>query len=536
MLLKKSLSSKKIVAVFVLLVTLGELILPFFPAPVAAAPEAAAPETAPLAAGPQKTVVQKVVLEGSEPKAAMQGPQAATNDVVQAQPAPVNALPTGLTASAWEGIQAQIRTVEGAEPVAPLSPQVAKLTASDGAAGDEFGKTLSVSGDTLVVGASDATVGGNANQGAAYVYMRDGSGTWNFVVKLTASDGAAGDFFGRAVGVSGPTIVVSAYFDADNGNGSGSAYVFENQGGTWTETRKLTASDGASNDYFGHAVAVDGDFIVVGAWGVDVAGNADQGAAYVYYRNEGGIGLWGQAAKLTASDGEATDHFADTVSISGNTVVVGAQLDDDRGIDAGSVYVFDRHYPNFGNWGQVTKLNASDGVTGDRFGNVVAVSGSTIVAGAYFNDDNGTDSGSVYVFQNQSGTWNWDQIAKLNASDGAADDHFGNPVTISGDIIAVGAGLNDDNGIASGSAYIFAPDQGGSLVEIEKLLPNDGAAGDNFGFWVSLSGDMFATGARFADIGGNADQGAAYVFELNHPPVAVDDSYSTLEDTLTGCG
>ncbi len=185
------------------------------------------------------------------------------------------------------------------------------------------------------------------------------------VAKLTASDGAGGDEFGFSVAVSGDTLVVGAYRDDRGANGNqGSAYVFQrNQGGAdqWGQVRQLTASDGAASDQFGSSVAVSGDTVVVGAYLDDVGTNADQGSAYVFQRNQGGADEWGQVRQLTASDGTASDHFGFSVAVSGDTVVVGAYRN-------GSAYVFQRNQGGADEWGQVKQLTASGGAAADRFG------------------------------------------------------------------------------------------------------------------------------------------------------------------------
>jgi hypothetical protein len=277
------------------------------------------------------------------------------------------------------------------------------------------------------------------------------------VAKLTASDGAAYDDFGYSVAISGDTVVVGTHYDDDNGFESGSAYVFErNQTGAdnWGQVAKLTASDAAADDRFGVSVAISGDTVVVGAWG-DADNGTQSGSAYVFERNQTGADNWGQVAKLTASDAAAGDWFGYSVAISGDTVVVGAPGDDDNGSQSGSAYVFGRNQTGADNWGQVAKLTASDGAAGDWFGYSVAISGDTVVVGAPYDDDNGAYSGSAYVFErNQTGADNWGQVAKLTASDAAAVDCFGISVAISGDAgaIVVGADWDDDNGTDSGSA------------------------------------------------------------------------------------
>jgi hypothetical protein len=276
--------------------------------------------------------------------------------------------------------------------------------------------------------------------------------------KLAASDGALYDYFGGAVAAAGDVIVVGASYDDDLGGDSGSACVFErNAGGTnaWGQVKELVAPDGADLDYFGCDVAVAGDVIVAGAYGNDGPG-ADSGSAYVFERNAGGTNAWGQVCKLVAADGAASDRFGYAVAAAGDVIVVGAPWDHNFGGFSGSAYVFERNAGGTNAWGQVRKLRASDAVEYDYFGYSVAAAGDVIVAGAYGNDGLGADSGSAYVFErNAGGTNAWSQVCKLVAADGAASDRFGYAVGAAGDVIVVGAYLDDDKGSDSGSACVF---------------------------------------------------------------------------------
>ena len=212
-----------------------------------------------------------------------------------------------------------------------------KLTASDGAANDYFGHSVAMSGDTVVVGAHCDDVGGYADPGSAYIFNRSGT-NWTEQAKLTASDGTAGDYFGISVAISGDTVVVGAYGDDVGSNGDqGSAHVFVRRGSDWTQQAQLIASDGAASDYFGGSVAISGDTVVVGAYGDD-GGDAGQGSAYVFARSGT---TWTEQAKLTASDGAANDYFGRSVAMSGDTAVVGATYDEvGANADQGSAYVY----------------------------------------------------------------------------------------------------------------------------------------------------------------------------------------------------
>ncbi len=325
---------------------------------------------------------------------------------------------------------------------------------------------------------------------------------WNEVAKLTASDG--GGLFGYSVSLSGNRALVGNYFDNENGFFSGSAYVFEWDGSGWVEVAKLTASDGEANDYFGYSVSLSGNRALVGAYHDDDNGSSS-GSAYVFEWNGS---TWVEVAKLTASDGEARDWFGYSVSLSGDRAFVGAASDDDNGSSSGSAYVFEW---NGSTWVEVAKLTASDGAAGDYFGISVSLSGDRALVGASGDDDNGSYSGSAYVFEWNGSTWV--EVAKLTASDGEAEAQFGSSVSRSGDRALVGAWLDDDNGEDSGSAYMYEWN-GSAWVEVAKLTVSNREAGDHFGFSVSLSGNRALVGAYRND-GNGENSGSAYMYEWN---------------------
>lgn len=239
----------------------------------------------------------------------------------------------GLYESLRAALSAAGNQQEGYSVIAQSLFDEQKLTASDGMPSEQFGYAVAVSGSTVVVGVPTKSIGGNTYQGAAYVFeCLDGS--WVEAQKLTASDGATLDEFGSSVAISGHTIVVGTPNDNST---QGAAYVFERQGGSWVEAQKLTASDGTPSR-FGWSVAVSGPAIVVGALHNDIGGNADQGAAYVFERHHGS---WVETRKLTASDGAANDFFGYSVAVSGPIIVVGANGDGIGGnFMQGSAYVF----------------------------------------------------------------------------------------------------------------------------------------------------------------------------------------------------
>jgi hypothetical protein len=413
-----------------------------------------------------------------------------------------------------EGIRLLVEDHDAVYPIT-IDPFIErkKLLPGDGAESDDFGYSVSISGDTAIVGAMWDDDNGSSS-GSAYIFSRDqgGADNWGQVKKLLPGDGAAGDYFGYSVSISGDTAIVGAMWDDDNHLSSGSAYIFSrDQGGAdnWGQVKKLLPSDGAAGDYFGRSVSISGDAAIVGTMWDD-----DNGSAYIFSRDQGGADNWGEVKKLLPGDGAGSDHFGGSVSISGDTAIVAANGDDDNGSGSGSAYIFSRDQGGADNWGQVKKLLPGDGAADDYFGHSVSISGDTAIVGAYGDDDNGSGSGSAYIFtRDQGGADNWGQVKKLLPGDGAAGVWFGASVSISGDTAIVGARWDDDNGSSSGSAYIFSHDQGGAdnWGEVKKLLASDGAAGDEFGYSVSISGDTAIVGAMWDDDNGN-NSGSAYVY------------------------
>ncbi len=382
---------------------------------------------------------------------------------------------------------------------ADLGDQLFKLLADDGAAEDNFGRSVAISGETAIVGAIWDDENGH---GAGSAYLFDTT-TGRQIAKLLPNDGAELNTFGASVAISATTAIVGAPLDDDNGSYSGSAYLFDTT--TGRQIAKLLPNDGAAEDFFGTSVAISGTTAIVGASGDDDNGNAS-GSAYLFDTTTGR-----QIAKLLPNDGAFSDFFGHSVAISGATAIVGAHMDDDNGSASGSAYLFDTT-----TGAQIAKLLPDDGAEGDWFGFSVAISGATAIVGAFLDDDNGNTSGSAYLFDTTTGA----QIAKFLADDGAADDRFGFSVAISGPTAIVGAYVDDDNGNWSGSAYLFDATTG---RQITKLLPDDGAADDLFGVSVAISGATAIVGAYLDDDNGT-DSGSAYLFDASFCPWDLDDN------------
>ena len=411
--------------------------------------------------------------------------------------------------------------------------QLAELTSSHGANGDQMGISISISGDTVVVGAQNATVNGNAGQGAAYVFVKPTSGWGNMTqtATLTALGGKAGDGFGGAVYIAGDTIAVGNCSQSGMCNGPGKVYVFLKPKSGWTTTSKfkaeLSASDGMANDGFSNelGLSADGNTIVVGAAGATVGGNVGQGAAYVFVKPATGWKTATQTAKLTEAHGAAAEFAADvSVSGDGSTVFVGAP-GATVGANAaqGVAYLFLRPV---GGWKTTSKfaakLSAKDGAAFDDFGFCQAGSacissdGTTVLVGApqlNFSTGKTTGPGKAYVFVKPSAGWKTTATfnAKLTASDGQTGDVLGWSAVVSGNKAVVGSVVGNGG---TGAAYVFTKPKTGWKTTSKfaaKLVASDGEIGDGFAFSVSVSGNTVAVGSVSHAIGGSAP-GAGYVF------------------------
>jgi hypothetical protein len=327
----------------------------------------------------------------------------------------------------------------------------ATLTAADGLSADAFGSSVSLSGDTLAVGVPLDDVGTVSNQGSVRIFVRSGT-TWTAQQTLTASDGAANDQFGNSVSLDGDTLAVGVPDDdVGTNSGQGSVRVFVRSGSTWSAQATLVASDGAAFDNFGDVVSLDGDTLAVGVQFDDVGINSDQGSVRIFVRSGT---TWFAQQTLTASDGAELDFFGHSVSLDGDTLAVGADFDDVGSvINQGSVRMFVR---SGSTWTAQATLTASDGAAFDNFGSSVSLDGDTLAVGVQ-SDNVGTTSnqGSVRVFV-RSGT-TWTAQATLTASDGVANDDFGSSVSLDRDTLAVGVPIDDvGTNVSQGSVRIFA--------------------------------------------------------------------------------
>jgi hypothetical protein len=400
------------------------------------------------------------------------------------------------------------------------------LSALDKANGDFFGYSVSISDNLAIVGSYKDDDSGESS-GSAYIYANTSGNTWTQQTKLVASDAEADDRFGYSVAISGNLAIVGSRLDDAGGSNSGSAYIYANtSGNTWVQQMRITASDAESDDYFGTAVAISGNQVVVGSYGDDNVGSSS-GSAYVYANTSGNT--WTQQRKITASDAASGDDFGSSVAISGNLIVIGAYDDDST---AGAAYI----YANTGGntWVEQSKIVASDRGNGDRFGYSISISGNLIIVGAYANDDASFSSGSAYIFANTSGN-TWSEQVKLTASDADGGDYFGYSVSISDNLVIIGSYNDDDRGGNSGSAYIFANTSGNTWVEQNKITRSTATGSDYFGHSVSLSGKKAIIGSHQYD-NPDSNTGLATVFSiapLNLPSLSLSSNVLEISRNLT---
>ena len=402
-----------------------------------------------------------------------------------------------------------------------------EISPSDGGAGDEFGWSVAIDGDYAIVGSRRNDAGSTEQSGAAYIFRRTGANTWDSGTKIVASDGEVYDEFGWSVAISGDYAIVGAYkrnstsgVVTNDGSDVGAAYIFHRTGtNTWDSGTKIVASNGAASDRFGYSVSISGDYAIVGGPFVDERNNIggivtlNTGAAFVF-RRYGAVGTnnWQHEKKLTASDAAVNDGFGISVGISGDYAIVGASGNDDDGSGSGSAYIF-RKDTGTGTWDSGTKIVASDAAAGDGFGRDVAISGDYAVVGARGNDDGGTSSGSAYIFH-RTGTGNslntWDSGLKIQHTNPSAYDHFGQEVAIDGDYVLVGS--TDDG--TGGTAHLFRRTTTGSNTWDLKttISPTNGASGDMFGRSVGISGNHAIVGAPQGYTGGSSASGYSCIF------------------------
>ena len=412
------------------------------------------------------------------------------------------------------GILTAFAMVNGAAggTAALLTPQLKKLIASDDAQNDLFGLSVTLEGDLAIIGVPHQNIG-TLETGAVYIFQEDagGIGNWGEFKKITPSDGAAGDHYGIYVDFDGVTLAVGS---RDTNGLVGGVYIYErNLGGAdnWGEVKKTTSGDGTAGDFYGWAAALHGDRLVVGAY----AHNGGRGAAYIYERNQGGADNWGLVKKIVAADADLNDNFGISVAVYQDTIAVGA-IGDTGG--QGAVYLFGRDEGGANNWGQITKITASDGAAADNFGQSLGLEADLLLVGAPTT----AGGGAAYLFdRDQGGVNNWGEVKKVVSSDLAADDRFGHRVFIRTSQVLIGAPWEDALGPNSGSAYLFDQNQGGAgnWGQQAKITASDGFTGDRFGHSLAMHGSLVLISAPYNDdacpINPNCESGSAYIYQIS---------------------
>ena len=381
-----------------------------------------------------------------------------------------------------------------------------------------YGHSVDIDNEYAIVGA----IGYNSNMGIAYILQLNGS-DWDTVATLTASDGVYADEFGHSVAISGDVAVVGARYDDDLGQSSGAVYVFVKPQNGWsdtTETSKLLPDDGNVADYFGYSVDIYGDVIIAGAWFDDDNGN-NSGSAYIFEKPSTGWKDTTQTAKLTASDGEVDDRFGVSVGITDSFAIVGAHYDDDNGSQSGSAYIFERPSTGWEDMTQTAKLTASAGAENDQFGASVSISNKVAVVSAQYNDADESDAGSAYVFEEPLSGWtDMTETVRLHPASPSTNYYFGRSVDIYNNWITVGGN----------SAYAFKkPETGWSAItgETVRFTQSDAFPGDQFGYNVSICDTAaLISAARVDDI--DQEAGAVYFYNI---PVDEWESTETTNET-----
>jgi FG-GAP repeat len=362
-----------------------------------------------------------------------------------------------------------------------------------GANGDRFGFSVSNSGNYAIIGSDLDDVGANADQGSASIYQYNGS-NWVLMQKITDPAGAPTDIFGHSVCISGNYAIVGSTLDDVGANADqGSALIYQYNGSNWVLMQKITDATGSANDLFGISVSVSGNYAIVGAYNDDIGANADQGSASIYQFNGTS---WVLMQKITDATGATSDVFGASVSISGNYVIIGASGDDvGANANQGSVSIYQY---NGTSWVLMQKITDAVGDVNDGFGVSVSLSGNYAVIGSLYDDiGTNTDQGSASFYQ-YNGT-SWLLMQKVYDANGAASDQFGISVCISGNYAVVGA-YSDDVGsnVNQGAASIYQR-VGLGWQKLQYVVDPAGNADDVFGNSVYVDGltKQFLAGSPF---------------------------------------
>ena len=382
------------------------------------------------------------------------------------------------------------------------------IQGSDVTGGDRFGNSVAISDNYAIVGAHLEDVAGISNVGAAYIFKYDGT-DWVQTAKLQPDNEQADSVFGMSVDLDGAFAIVGAHLEGKNSlDEVGAAYIFRRNGVEWSQEAKIQANDGQVKDWFGYSVAIDGEG---GRAVVGVHREGDEvGAAYIFRRN--GV-EWSQEAKIQADGGQVKDWFGYSVAIDGDYIVVGAhEADPVPDVFGGGIaYIFKRIGTT---WSQVARIqpNDDDVAVGENFGKSVAISGNYAIVSAHRDNINGDSVGAVYVFNNDDG--NWSLFAKVQPDDIQEGDEFGYSVDFANDYLVVGTPKKDTGGNDAGVVYIFRRD-GIEWVQEAKIQANDVRGGDEFGRSVALGSEYRVLVGSWLKDTKETNTGGAYVFDFS---------------------
>ncbi|MDC8015019.1 Ig-like domain repeat protein [Tahibacter soli] len=391
-----------------------------------------------------------------------------------------------------------------------------KLTPSDGTNGGYFGTSAAVRGDVALVGSPNMRINGVDQRGAVYVFKRI-NGTWTQAQKLLSSDGTAQQHFGSAIAIEGDTALIGAEGSTvSNAAGAGAVYVFTEADGTWTQTQKLVASDPYPGANFGR-ISMSGDRAAIGAGGAPYLGHNYQGAVYVFTRTNG---TWAQTQKLVAADGATLDYFGANVAIDGGTIAVASNGADIAGVaNRGAVYVYTESTP--GQWSLAQKLTASDGVADSRLGSAVALSGANLLVGTSSTRVAGlAAAGAAYMFTSTDGVWS--ETQKLVSPNLGAYYNFGYRAMLRGDTGFIGEPYATVGGAAQRGAVHAIRKQGAQWSITSTITASDGVFNNWFGWAIGWDGSTAVIGAMGVNYMPNAYQGAVYFFR---PDSLFDDGF-----------
>jgi hypothetical protein len=404
----------------------------------------------------------------------------------------------------------------------PFWIEESRFVYDPGVSPDGLGESVAVHGQRAILGAPAL---GIANHSAGYaVAVEFEDGAWNQAQKLEADDGVLDDRFGYAVALGESIAVVGAPEAGFVGDRTGAAYVFTEQGGEWTQQLRLLPDDAEGGLEYGTSVAVHGNTVLVGAPIINI-NHLRTGEAYIYELEDGAVSL---AQRLQFGDFSFVAAFGESVALGDGLAAIGTPNRGEGAQNFGSVFLYARTDEG---WEFDDELRAADAQPQDIFGSSVSLDGEWLFVGAPREDDGAANAGAVYVFRNTNGTWT--EVDRLKAPTPVQDDLFGESVSVSGTAAVVGASSNDEQGSGSGTMYVFEFD-GDEWQFVEQLFASDAAIGDNMAKSVSMSGDVIVAGAAGSN-GDDAEEsvGAAYFFRRDAANTSIGETPDGLEALLT---